>query len=297
MDFNDTERIIMAGYIAEDNQAYANEISAPVKVKNTVYSKYVKRAIDIIVSGLALIITFPINLIMVIVTFFDVGKPILFHQKRIGKDCKEFEIIKFRNMTNDMDAEGNLLPPKDRVTKWGKFVRKTSLDELLNFWSIFKGDMSLIGPRPLVCNYLGRYSDRHKIRYAVRPGLECPCITSTVPTGCKWQDKFENDIWYVENISFLTDMKMVLALIQLVFDRKAAASRGIAKRGAFMGYDENGIAMNNSDIPEKYINRMYCEYGRNITRASIEGKKSTPINDTILNNTSEPTENTRVISV
>lgn len=268
--FNDTERIIMAGYIAEDNLAHANEVAAPVKVRNTIYVRYVKRAIDIVLSGLALIITLPINLIIGIVTFFDVGRPLFFRQKRIGKDCKEFEIFKFRNMTNDTDEHGNLLPPKARVTKWGKFVRKTSLDELLNFWSVFKGDMSLIGPRPLVCNYMGRYSDRHKMRHAVRPGLECPKIANIPSSGCKWQDQFENDIWYVENVSFLTDVKMVIGLLRLVFDRKETASRGTAKRGAFMGYDENGIAMNNSDIPEKYIERMHNEYGYEITSESLK---------------------------
>lgn len=274
MTFNDTERIIMARYIAEDNLAHANEVAAPVKIKNTFYTKCVKRAIDIVVSGIALIITFPINFIIGVVTFFDVGRPIFFHQKRIGKDCKEFEIIKFRNMTNDTDKYGNLLLPKDRVTKWGKFVRKTSLDELLNFWSVFKGDMSLIGPRPLVCNYLERYSDRHKMRHAVRPGLECPNIANIRSSGCKWQDQFENDIWYVENVSFLTDIKMILGLIRLVFDRKETVSRGTAKRGAFMGYDEKGIAMNNSDIPQEYIERMYKEYGEVITKESLEKKKS-----------------------
>lgn len=274
MTFNDTERIILAGYIAEDNLEHANEVSASVKVRNTFYSKYVKRIIDIIISGLALLITLPLNLIIAVVTFFDVGRPIFFHQKRIGKDCKEFEITKFRNMTNDTDEQGNLLLPKDRVTKWGKFVRKTSLDELLNFWSIFKGDMSLIGPRPLTCNYLERYSQRHKMRHAVRPGLECPHIIKTAPSGSKWQDQFENDIWYVENVSFITDVKMVFSLIRLVFDRQSTASRGSAKRGAFMGYDENGVAMNNSDIPEKYIERMYGEYGQKISKESLESKET-----------------------
>ena len=278
MTFNDTERIILAGYIAEDNLAHANEVAAPVHVKNTFYAKYVKRAIDIVVSGLALVVTLPINAVIAIVTFFDVGRPIFFHQQRVGKDCKKFEIVKFRNMTNATDEQGNLLPPKDRVTKWGKLIRKTSLDELLNFWSILKGDMSLIGPRPLVCNYLGRYSDRHIMRHAVRPGLECPYISKIPSSGCKWQDQFENDVWYVEHVSFITDMKMVFALIRLVFDRKETASRGNAMRGAFMGYDENGIAMNNSDIPQKYIDRMYCEYGKVITKESLTDRSADEAN-------------------
>lgn len=268
--FNDTERIILARYIAEDNLAHANEISAPVDVKNTIYTRYVKRIFDIVLSGLALIITFPVNLIIGIITFFDVGRPIFFQQQRIGKDGKKFALVKFRNMTNDTDKYGNLLLPKERVTKWGKFVRKTSLDELLNFWSVFKGDMSLIGPRPLVCNYMERYSERHKMRHVVRPGLECPKISTMPLSGHKWQDQFENDIWYVEHISLLTDIKMIIGLIRLAFNQKETLSRGTAIRGAFMGYDEDGVAMNNSDIPEKYVERMYREYGHHITKESLK---------------------------
>lgn len=270
--FNDTERIIMAGYIAQDNLAHANDVSTPVNIPNTFYTKYGKRVLDIVLSGMALLVTLPINLIIGVVTYFDVGSPIFFRQKRIGKDCKTFEIVKFRNMTNDTDEHGNLLLPKDRVTKWGRFVRKTSLDELLNFWSIFKGDMSIIGPRPHVCSYLDRYTQRHKMRYAVRPGLECPCISRSPRTGYKWQDQLENDIWYVEHISFLVDVKMVLGLLKLVFDRKETAGRSIAQRGAFMGYNEDGIAISNSDIPSRYVERMYNEYGHDITPNSLKKK-------------------------
>ena len=269
MDFNDTERIILARYIAEANLANANEVAAPVKVKNTFYTKYGKRILDIIISGIALLLMFPLNIIIGIVTYFDVGRPIFFHQKRIGINGKEFKIVKFRNMTNAKDENGNLLLPKDRVTKWGKFVRKTSLDELLNFWSIFKGDMSIIGPRPLVSNYVVRYSKRHAMRHMVRPGLECPHISKIPKTGNKWNDQFENDIWYVENISFLTDLKMLCGLVKLVFETKEITSRGEAKRGAFMGYDENGIAINHTEIPQGYIERMYAEYGEIITKESL----------------------------
>ena len=255
-EFSDLERKIIAGYYKEDNLAHTNEISKPVTVSRTFYSKYIKRLIDILISGLILLVTIPINLIIAIITFFDVGRPIFFRQSRPGKDCKDFDIIKFRNMTNDTDENGVLLPPKERVTKWGKWVRKTSLDELLNFWSIFKGDMSLIGPRPLVRSYVDRYSDRHKMRHAIRPGLECPHISNVPVTGNKWQDQFENDVWYVEHVSFMTDIRMVIGLIKLVFNRKETASRGEAKRGAFMGYNKDGIAVNHTDIPEEYIERL-----------------------------------------
>lgn len=254
MEFSDAERRKMAEYIREDNLERTNEISALVKMKRTFYSRFVKRLLDVLISAIALILTLPINLVIGIITAFDVGFPIFFRQNRIGKDCNEFEMIKFRNMTNKTDENGNLLLPKYRVTKWGKIVRKTSLDELLNFWSVFKGDMSIIGPRPLVKSYLDRYSERHKMRHAVRPGLECPNLR--FHTGNKWQDQFENDVWYVENVSFITDLKLFFGLFKLSVDRKETKSRGDAQRGAFMGYDENGIAMNHTQIPQKYIDRM-----------------------------------------
>ena len=202
--------------IAEENLAYVNEHSQKVKPRKTLYTLVFKRLLDICISFVALLVSLPINLFIAVCTFFDVGIPIMFKQERVGKDGKPFTIIKFRNMTNAVNENGELLPPDQRVTKFGKFVRKSSLDELLNFWSIFKGDMSLIGPRPLVCNYLGRYSDRHKMRHAVRPGLECPFVKEVPQTGRKWQDQFENDIWYVEHVSFLTDVRKCLGLLPLV---------------------------------------------------------------------------------
>lgn len=270
MEFNDTERVILSGYIKEDNLATANRLSAPVTPRRSFYSLYVKRALDIVISLAALIVTLPVNLLIAVVTMFDVGFPIFFQQTRIGKDCRKFMLTKFRNMTNARDENGNLLLPKYRVTRWGRFVRRTSLDELLNFWSILKGDMSIIGPRPLIERYLDRYSDRHKMRHAVRPGLECPYMKDDAPTGNKWQDEFENDVWYVEHVSFATDVKLFFKLIALVFNRKETKSRGEAKRGAFVGYDENGIAMNQTQIPQKYIDRMRAEYGETINAESLE---------------------------
>ena len=165
---------------------------------------------------------------------------------------KTFTIVKFRNMTNATDENGNLLPAKERVTKMGEFVRKTSLDELMNFWSVFKGDMSLIGPRPLATNYTSRFSDRHKRRDAVRPGLECPFLT---PADHKrtWTEQFENDIYYVENLSFKLDVRMVIALFKAVFERRSSSMRGAALRGSFVGYYADGSSINSKHVPEKYV--------------------------------------------
>lgn len=196
------------------------------------YSVYIKRCSDILISSVALLVLLPINLVIGIITFFDVGRPLFFTQKRIGKDLKSFTIMKFRNMRNTRGKDGNLLPPDERVTKFGIFVRKTSLDELLNFWNVFKGDMSIIGPRPLLPEYLPYYTDRQLMRHSVRPGLECPSLENRDHER-SWTEQFEDDIWYIENISFLTDCKMIWALIKLVFHAKERAQRGGALRPRF----------------------------------------------------------------
>ena len=160
-------------------------------------------------------------------------------------------MVKFRNMNNKTDSDGKLLPASERVTKFGKFMRKYSLDELLNFWSVLKGDMSIIGPRPMPEFFVERMSERHKMRHVVRPGLECPY---TVPEGTKLNNyywKFENDIWYVENISFITDVKMLLKLIKLTFNMK---NRGNHAGGLsyFIGYDDDGHAISLRQAKEDY---------------------------------------------
>ncbi len=241
--------------VAKDNLAYVNEHDKKVVPRDTIYTRYIKRLIDIIVSLLALIVTLPVNLVIGIVTYFDVGHPIFFCQERLGKNEKKFTIVKFRNMTNATNELGELLPPDQRVTKFGKFVRRTSLDELLNFWSILKGDMSLIGPRPLVEQYMCRYSDRHKMRYAVRPGLECPNITKK-DGEYTWADQFENEIYYVENVSFLLDMKMAFALVGMVFNRKKTKTRANAVRGSFIGYTKDGKSINSKEVPAEYVKRV-----------------------------------------
>ena len=240
--------------IAADTLEYVNQHDKMVVPRSSFYVKYRKRCIDIVVSSLALIITSHINLILAVCTFFDVGSPIIFKQERSGKNGKSFIIVKFRNMTNEMDENGTLLPPNQRVTKFGRFVRKTSLDELLNFWSVFKGDMSLIGPRPLPIEYDERYSKRHKMRYAVKPGLECP-ILHRVEHKITWADQFENDIYYVEHVSLLLDIKMIFGLVGMVFNKKGTAMRGNAVRGSFMGYNKDGSSINSQSVPPQYVEK------------------------------------------
>ena len=241
----------IAQMVKAANLQRVNQQSAPVYPKNSFYAKYIKRIIDLVIVVPVFIILLPINLIIGIITFFDVGNPIFFKQARTGINGRSFYLYKFRNMTNDKDEFGNLLPPSQRVTKWGAFVRKYSLDELLNFWSILKGDMTIIGPRPLPSSFDERYSERHKMRTAVKPGLECPSVNAKTSVRL-YQEQFENDIWYVENISFITDVKMVIALIKLVFNAKERDDHAIVGGGDFVGYDDNGIAFSMRRIPQKY---------------------------------------------
>lgn len=246
-------RWYIADRLAEDRLPIVNTKCQTVIPRDTFYTRHGKRMIDIAVSALALIVTLPVNTILGICTLLDVGRPIFFRQERLGKDGKLFTIVKFRNMRDTKDERGELLPPDQRVTKFGKFMRKTSLDELLNFWSILKGDMSLIGPRPLVPEYKHRFNKRHIMRLAVRPGLECPPRMSTHQIWT-WQEQFENDIWYVENVSFRTDCYMIWRLFIFTFDKRSAEARAIASRGIFMGYDLNGCAITLDEVPESYIN-------------------------------------------
>ncbi len=254
-----TMKWMLADRLAAETLDAVNQSSVEVHFRETLYTRYFKRLLDIIVSLLALIVTLPINLIVAVITFFDVGSPIIFEQTRIGMHEKLFTLSKFRNMTNATDANGELLPPSQRVTKWGGFVRRTSIDELMNFWSVLKGDMSIIGPRPLAEPYLKRFSIRHKARFFVRPGLECP-PRSLNDLNRTWNDQLENDVWYVENVSFFTDLKMIVKLFRLTFNRRYSQIRGQAKRGDFLGYSPDGKAISQYDLPDELLSWVNEEF-------------------------------------
>ena len=263
-----SEEDLLADYLKKNNLDRVNRESSFVSVQNNLYSRYIKRLLDIGISAAALIVFLPVNLALGVCTFFDVGRPIFYQQARMGKDGREFIIVKFRNMKNLYDEDGKLLPPSQRVTKFGAFVRKYSLDELLNFWSVLKGDMSIIGPRPLPIVFTERMSERHKMRSSVRPGLECPRMRPGDPQQCQYQNQFENDVWYVEHISFLTDVKMLLKLFRMTFSvkQRSGAAQGA---GYFAGYDENGIATTLKRFKRMYP-ALWAEILENGTRASEE---------------------------
>ena len=185
--------------------------SMPV-VKKTVYTKYIKRTIDILLSGMAMVILCPLFLVIAVLELFFHGHPILYAQERPGLHGKIFKIYKFRSMTNETDEKGELLPGEQRVTSFGRFIRRFSLDELPELFCIFTGKMSIIGPRPLLPQYISYYTKRHMMRHEVRPGLACVSL-KPIKTWT-WNDQFENDIWYIENCSLLVDIKEVFAVLR-----------------------------------------------------------------------------------
>lgn len=249
-----------ASALRRNNLAHADAVSSQVNFKgDTLYLRYGKRFLDIVLSLLAIILTLPINFVIALVTYFDVGRPIFFGQLRTGKNLKPFKLWKFRNMTNETDRNGNLLPPEERITKWGLFVRRHSLDELLNFWSVLKGDMSLIGPRPLPVEFNDRMTERHRQRYLVRPGLENPFID--METTKKWRyahARFENDIQYVETVSFKTDVMQAFRLVAMVFGKRRTTS-STGTDAYFVGYDHEGIALSNGNLHNPDVYKVEIE--------------------------------------
>lgn len=183
------------------------------------YQKYIKRLLDIVLSLIAIIITLPIFLIIGILVLIFIGKPVLFRQKRPGKNEKIFTMYKFRTMTNKKDKDGNLLPDELRLTKLGKILRKTSLDEIPEFINILKGDMSFVGPRPLLVEYLPYYTEKEHHRHDVRPGLTGLAQVSG-RNLLNWEARFSKDIEYVNNITFMNDLKIIFKTISIVLKRE-----------------------------------------------------------------------------
>ena len=182
------------------------------------YEKYIKRLLDFTLSFLALIILSPVLLVTALLVRIKLGSPIIFHQERPGKSEKIFRLYKFRSMTDECDENGNLLPDNERLTRFGRTLRSTSLDELPELWNILRGDMSIVGPRPLLVEYLPYYSDDERHRHDVRPGL-----TGLAQVNGRnlltWEQKFDYDLQYIGNISFLTDLRIVLRTVEKVLNR------------------------------------------------------------------------------
>lgn len=186
------------------------------------YQKWLKRLIDIVVSAAGIIVLSPVLLILWILVRVKLGKPAIFTQERPGKDEKIFKLYKFRSMTDKRDEKGELLPDEVRLTAFGEKLRGTSLDELPELFNILKGDMSLIGPRPLLVGYLPYYTKREQLRHSVRPGLTGLAQVSG-RNFIAWDDRLAKDVEYVENLSLLMDLKILLRTVMVVFKREDVA--------------------------------------------------------------------------
>ena len=208
-----------------------------MKHNATFYEKYIKRLLDIILSGGALLVLWPVLLITAILVRTKLGSPVIFCQERPGKDEKIFKLYKFRSMTDQRDENGNLLSDEVRLTKFGKLLRSTSLDELPELWNILKGDMSIVGPRPLLVKYLPLYNEEQKHRHDVRPGLT-GWAQANGRNALSWEEKFKLDVWYVEHISFATDVKTIWLTVKNVLRREGISSETAATMEEFKGTKE-----------------------------------------------------------
>ena len=205
-----------------------------IKPHYGLYAKYVKRYLDVFVSLMGLIVLSPIILLLIIIGAVEMKGNPFFMQQRPGKDENIFNLIKFRTMTNRKDKDGKLLPDEQRLTAYGKFLRSTSLDELPELWNILKGDLSLIGPRPLLVKYLPLYNSFQRHRHDVRPGLTGYAQVHG-RNQISWEKKFEMDVWYVQHITFLGDLKILLDTVAVVFKREGISSETSATMEEFKG--------------------------------------------------------------
>lgn len=202
--------------------------------------KYIKRILDIISSLLAIIILSPLLAVTAVLVKTKLGSPVLFKQERPGKDEKIFTLMKFRTMTDERDESGELLPDEVRLTKFGKFLRSTSIDELPELFNILKGDMSVIGPRPLLVEYIPRYNEHQHRRHEVKPGLSGWAQVNG-RNAISWEDKFNYDVEYVDNYSIVMDVKILFMTILNVLKREGISSETSATMEEFMGTQEKEV--------------------------------------------------------
>ncbi len=198
-----------------------------------------KRVLDVVCSGLGLLVLSPVLLVLAILIALRLGRPVLFTQTRPGLHGKPFRMLKFRSMTSACDANGNLLPDELRLTPFGQRLRSTSLDELPGLWAVFKGDMSLVGPRPLLMEYLPLYTPEQARRHEVRPGITGWAQVNG-RNAISWEEKFALDVWYVDNQSLLLDIKILLLTVKKVFVREGISAAGEVTMSKFTGSINKG---------------------------------------------------------
>ena len=196
------------------------------QAKQGVYARYIKRILDILLSGCALVVLSPVLLIVAVLVRTKLGSPVIFCQERPGKDEKIFKMYKFRSMTDARDENGELLPDEVRLTKFGRALRSTSLDELPELWNIFKGDMSIVGPRPQLVRDMVFMTPEQRLRHTVMPGLTGLAQVSG-RNAISWEDKLATDLRYIQHITFLGDVKIVLLTVKKVFCREDISADGM----------------------------------------------------------------------
>lgn len=194
--------------------------------KQGIYARYIKRILDVILSGCALVVLSPVLLIVAVLVRTKLGSPVIFCQERPGKDEKIFKMYKFRSMTDQRDENGELLPDEVRLTKFGRALRSTSLDELPELWNIFKGDMSIVGPRPQLVRDMVFMTPEQRLRHTVMPGLTGLAQVSG-RNAISWEDKLATDLRYIRRITFLGDVKIVLLTVKKVFCREDISADGM----------------------------------------------------------------------
>lgn len=211
------------------------------------YRRSLKRIFDFFISLIAIVILSPILAVVYILVKINLGSPVIFKQERPGKDEQIFTLYKFRSMNDKRDDNGNLLPDNVRLTKFGKILRSTSLDELPELINILKGDMSLVGPRPLAKEYLPYYTEQERMRHSERPGLT-GLAQINGRNNLNWEERFANDIQYIENITFKNDIKIIFKTIKKVFFRENISVRGTGKIGDFHKQRQIQIKMKEEKI-------------------------------------------------
>jgi len=213
----------------------------PLK-KGGLYRRYFKRPMDFVLSLIAIIVLSPVFLVVAVLVRIKLGSPVIFKQERPGLNEKIFTLYKFRSMTDERDENGELLPDSVRLTKFGKFLRSTSLDELPELFNILKGDMSIIGPRPLLVQYLPLYDEHQRRRHEVRPGLSGLAQVNG-RNAISWEEKFNLDIEYVNNISFILDWKIIFLTIKKVFVREGISSDTSVTMEPFQGNNKGRVEL------------------------------------------------------
>lgn len=198
------------------------------------YASFFKRFLDFFLSLLAIVCLSPLLLLLTVLGYFKMKGNPFFTQERPGLHEKIFKLVKFRTMTNETDKDGNLLPDEQRLNSYGKFLRSTSLDELPELYNILKGDMSIIGPRPLLVKYLSRYNEEQRHRHDVRPGLT-GYAQAHGRNAITWEEKFKMDVWYTRNVSFKTDWDIFWDTVRIVLKREGISSGSAATMEEFMG--------------------------------------------------------------